>query len=285
LSGNVRAKLAAAVAAGPAYAGNAEALRRFTQITADLAGRPLHELRVLDLACLEGQYGIELALHGAEVVGVDVRETHLAKARFAAELLGLRRYEVRRDDVRNLHPDSYGLFDVVLCIGILYHLDAPDVFDVIRRMASVCSRLLIVDTHVSDWGGRRLSHDGREYRGRKEFEHLPWSTPEERARKPWASIDNASSVWLSRASLQNALQDAGFTSVYECAIPAWPAPRADRATFAAVKGTPVTVHCTPGMPAKANRLPEKTMVRAAGVWIGSFLNRLRAKINPPWRRR
>src|SRR3954451_20701742 len=156
-------------------ASNADALRRFTQITADLAGRPIHELRVLDLGCLEGQYGIELALQGAEVVGVDVREEHLAKARFAAERLGLRRYDVRCDDIRNLHPDSYGVFDVVLCIGILYHLDAPDVFDVIRRMAAVCSRLLLVDTHVSDWRGKRLSYDGRGYRGRKKFEHLPWS--------------------------------------------------------------------------------------------------------------
>src|SRR6266704_3496978 len=166
-------------------ASNALRLRRFLQIAADLTEKPLDQLRVLDLACFEGMYGIEFALHGAEVVGVEVRDGHIAKARFAAEALALGRYEVRQDDVRNLSPDQYGTFDVVLCIGILYHLDSPDVFDVIKRMASVCTRLLIIDTHISNLRGRRLAVDGQIYRGRKIFEHLPWTTAAQRAGKPW----------------------------------------------------------------------------------------------------
>jgi 2-polyprenyl-3-methyl-5-hydroxy-6-metoxy-1,4-benzoquinol methylase len=65
--------------------------RAVLQIVADTAGRPIPELRVLDLACLEGLYGLEMALHGAEVVGLEIREGHLAKAKFAAEALGLGR--------------------------------------------------------------------------------------------------------------------------------------------------------------------------------------------------
>ena len=34
-------------------------LRRIIQIVSDLAGKPPAQLRVLDLACLEGHYGIE----------------------------------------------------------------------------------------------------------------------------------------------------------------------------------------------------------------------------------
>jgi SAM-dependent methyltransferase len=266
-------------------ASNARRLRRFLQLAADLAEKPLAQLRVLDLACLEGMFGIEFALHGAEVVAVEIRDDHIVKARFAAEALGLSRYEVRQDDVRNLSPDQYGNFDVVLCIGILYHLDSPDVFDVIKRMSSVCTRLLILDTHISNLRGRRLAVDGQTYRGRKIFEHLPWTTAAQRARKPWASIDNPSSVWLSSASLESALQDAGFTSVSDCGVPALLEPRVNRATFAAVKGNPVALRCTPdenGSPLP--RVMEASMTEMATRHVRSAVGIVRTKLRE-WRRR
>ena len=44
-------------------------VRRVLQAVRDFCGEDLSRLRVLDLACLEGLYGLELALHGATVVG------------------------------------------------------------------------------------------------------------------------------------------------------------------------------------------------------------------------
>ncbi|MEO6323144.1 MAG: class I SAM-dependent methyltransferase [Thermoanaerobaculia bacterium] len=259
--------------------GNSRLIRRITQATLDLAGKPLDQVRALDLACLEGQYGIELARHGADVVGIEIRETHIAKARFAAEALKLSRYEVRQDDVRNLSVETYGLFDVVLCIGILYHLDAPDVFEVIRRMASVCTRLLIIDTHVSQWVDSGLTFEGKSYRGRRVFEHLSWTTKEQRASKPWASIDNASSVWLSRASLDNALQDAGFTSVFACDVPALPGRRPDRQTIIALKGAPAELHCTPAESgAPLLRSDEKSVMGSLGGFASRLYSVARGKV-------
>jgi SAM-dependent methyltransferase len=267
-------------------AGNAARIRRFLQITADLAGKPLDQLRVLDLACLEGQYGIELALHGAEVVGVEIRDEHIAKARFAAETLGLDRVDIRKDDVRNLSVETYGKFDVVLCIGILYHLDSPDVFEVIRRMADVCTRLLVIDTHISNWRGRKLEIGGRTYRGRRVFEHFRWTTAAQRAKKPWASIDNPSAVWLSRASLENALQEAGFTSVYDCGVPSLHEPRVNRGTFVAVKGIPVTLRATPAANGVAPLLSlEPSLVRTAANYVKRPASILRGKLRELLKRR
>ena len=46
--------------------------RRVIQAVADLARRPLRDLRILDLACLSGYFAIEFATHGAQVVGIDL---------------------------------------------------------------------------------------------------------------------------------------------------------------------------------------------------------------------
>ena len=217
-------------------AGYTRFLRRVLQIASDLTGKPLNRLRVLDLGCLEGVYGIEFALHGAEVVGIDIREANLVKARFAQDALSLSNISFVQDDVRNLSVEKYGQFDVVLCIGILYHLDAPDVFDFVERMSAVCRCLTIIDTHVGLQPNRSHTHQGREYRGWTFAEHAAGETEEEKLKKLWASIDNQKSFWFSRSSLFNLLADVGFTSVYDCQNPAFPGQLSDRDTLVAVKG-------------------------------------------------
>src|SRR6476646_8759794 len=44
-----------------AVTGDEFKLRRIVQIISDLSQKPLNSLRVLDLACLEGMYAIEMA--------------------------------------------------------------------------------------------------------------------------------------------------------------------------------------------------------------------------------
>jgi hypothetical protein len=59
-----------------------EKLRRIVQVVTDIAGTQLHNLGVLDLACLEGGYAIEFARQGAKAVGIEGREASVMKARF-----------------------------------------------------------------------------------------------------------------------------------------------------------------------------------------------------------
>jgi 2-polyprenyl-3-methyl-5-hydroxy-6-metoxy-1,4-benzoquinol methylase len=99
-------------------------LRRLVQVTSDLAGKPISQLRVLDLACREGHYAID-AMQGAEALGIEYRAESFAKARFVKDYLHLDRLTLYQDDLRNLSREKYGEFAVVICSGILYHLDAP----------------------------------------------------------------------------------------------------------------------------------------------------------------
>ncbi len=88
-------------------------------IPADLRGKT-----VLDIGCNGGFYSIEMKRRGADrVLGIDTDEHYLAQARFAARVLGvdieLRRMSVY--DVAQLHEK----FDLVLFLGVLYHLRHP----------------------------------------------------------------------------------------------------------------------------------------------------------------
>ncbi len=226
--------------------------RRILQIVSDITNRPLEELRVLDLACCEGAYSVEFALHGAEVVGIEGREANIVKAQFAKDVLGLDRLTLIEDDVRNLRPKEHGMFDVVLCIGILYHLNVPDVFTFMERVASVCTRLAIIDTHLGITGDVSAKHKSVTYFGDTFREHDPDSSAEERMENPWASLSDPESFWLTRPSLDNLLAKVGFTSVYECHNPSEIYRPADRITLVAIKGTHHQVRSAPNI----NRVPD-----------------------------
>ncbi|MGY4158496.1 tRNA (mo5U34)-methyltransferase [Bradyrhizobium sp. USDA 4461] len=79
---------------------------------------------VLDIGCNAGFYALEMKRRGAaRVLGLDTDEEYLAQARFAAEVTGLD-IEFRRlsaYDVGQLRER----FDLVIFMGVLYHLRHP----------------------------------------------------------------------------------------------------------------------------------------------------------------
>ena len=235
-----------------AITGDEYRLRRVMQIIDDVAARAPQNLRVLDLACLEGMYSVELARRGATVVAIEGREANIAKAAFAKRVLRLDTLTLIQDDVRNLSREKYGEFDIVLCLGILYHLDSPDVFTFLERVAQVCSGFAILATHTSLAAVECQTHDGHEYWGSWSQEHAPDSSPEERERALWASLDNQRSFVFTKASLYNILAHVGFTSAFQCAIPPetiyeYPVPTRglDWSTFLAISGDRTTLLSAP----------------------------------------
>ena len=93
--------------------------RRFAHAIPDLSGRT-----VLDVGCNAGFYSIEMKRRGASrVVGVDSDERYLAQARFAAEVAAVD-IEFHQMSVYEV-PQLGERFDVVLFMGVLYHLRYP----------------------------------------------------------------------------------------------------------------------------------------------------------------
>jgi tRNA (mo5U34)-methyltransferase len=94
--------------------------QRFSHaIPQDLSGRT-----VLDIGCNGGFYSLEMKKRGAaRVVGIDYDEGYLAQARFAANVTGL------DIEFRKLSVYDVGVlrerFDIVLFMGVLYHLRHP----------------------------------------------------------------------------------------------------------------------------------------------------------------
>jgi tRNA (mo5U34)-methyltransferase len=94
--------------------------RRFASaIPEDLTGKS-----VLDIGCNAGFYSMEMKRRGAaRVLSLDSSDAYLAQARFAADVSGLD-IEFRRLSVYDVGKLGEK-FDIVLFLGVLYHLRHP----------------------------------------------------------------------------------------------------------------------------------------------------------------
>jgi tRNA (mo5U34)-methyltransferase len=88
-------------------------------LPADLRGRS-----VLDIGCNGGFYSIEMKRRGADrVVGIDYDDDYLAQARFAAQVSG---FDIEFRQMSVYDVGALGeRFDIVLFLGVFYHLRHP----------------------------------------------------------------------------------------------------------------------------------------------------------------
>lgn len=195
-------------------------MRTFSILYPEISG-----LRIADLGSSEGCFALALALKGANVVSIEARAKEIEKATLLKEHFELANLDLVHDDVKNFSRQAFGNFDIVLALGILYHLDTP--VELLYQIADTTDRL-IVDSHYApadDAGLSRLNPEisnlsqleqvhvnGHTYEGRWFVEY---AADADREAQVWASYSNSRSLWLTKESLLLALNHVGFDVVFE----------------------------------------------------------------------
>jgi tRNA (mo5U34)-methyltransferase len=100
-------------------------------------------LRAIDIGARDGFFSFELERRGAEVVAVDYMPRQGTGFDVAARLLGSS-VEYRQENFYRLRSAELGKFDLVLCLGILYHL--PDFLGALRIARDLCRGRLYLET-------------------------------------------------------------------------------------------------------------------------------------------
>ncbi|MBP6682287.1 MAG: class I SAM-dependent methyltransferase [Halioglobus sp.] len=224
---------------------NAVKVRRVMQLLRDFARGPLAELQVFDFGCAEGVYAIEAALRGVRVKAFDARTPRMEQGRAAAQRLGLANLQFELADIRTINTASHGQADVVLLLGILYHLDSEDLLRVLANVHALCRQFVIIETWVALEAIDTVEISGASYQGMRVREHGDQDTQVERERRLLASMDNSFSFRPTRDSLFAALHRVGFTSICECHLPLYPGMPPDRITLVAHRGEPVALSSYP----------------------------------------
>jgi 2-polyprenyl-3-methyl-5-hydroxy-6-metoxy-1,4-benzoquinol methylase len=102
-------------------------------------------LSIMDLGCYEGGYSVEFARMGLKALGIDVRQSNITLCNQVKKNVALDNLQFIRDDAWN--AEDYGVFDIVFCCGLLYHIDQPIKF--MRMLSRVAKKVLILQTHYA----------------------------------------------------------------------------------------------------------------------------------------
>lgn len=105
-------------------------------------------LRVLDIGCCDGFFSFELERRGADVTAIDFAADGVRGFTLAASLLNSK-LVLKVANVYDLNPVEFGEFDLVLFLGVFYHLRNPQLaLDKIRSVSKP-GTLLMVETQLS----------------------------------------------------------------------------------------------------------------------------------------
>ena len=119
----------------------------------------------VDLACHQGWFSTKLAERGIPLVlGLEARSEHVADARAVTAAMGLKdRIRIEQTDVHAATPELYGQHGLVLCFGLIYHLENPIGALRIAHALTEPGGLCLVETQVVpgmrgfvDWGNHRF---------------------------------------------------------------------------------------------------------------------------------
>lgn len=104
---------------------------------------PLSGKSVIDVGCGIGRFSEMLTEMGADVFCVDGRAENIEKLKEEYPLQKCAVCDVESDEIL-----AHGMFDVVFCYGLLYHLMDPMGF--IKNASKMCKELMFIETCITD---------------------------------------------------------------------------------------------------------------------------------------
>ncbi len=107
--------------------------------------------RLLDVGASDGYFSFEMERRGAEVVAMDFVPESYSGFATARKILGSD-VTYHMDNVYNLSPDTYGKFDIILFLGVLYHLRKPlAALDAIRSVMKTEAQLFVATFLIDEY--------------------------------------------------------------------------------------------------------------------------------------
>ncbi len=131
--------------------------KHFFDPLVELCGGSLAGKRVLDLASNAGFWSLNSINAGCDyVLGVEGRQMHVDQANFVFEVKEVERdrYDFVVGDIFQTDLRQFGNFDVVLCLGLMYHVSKH--VSLLEKISEVNDDILVVDTTLSKAPGSVL---------------------------------------------------------------------------------------------------------------------------------
>jgi tRNA (mo5U34)-methyltransferase len=113
------------------------------QLPSDLSG-----MRVADVGASNGFFSFEARKRGAQVVAFDFRHKDNSGFGLAQYINGMFDIEHYHVNVLDLTPDRFGQFDVVLALGLLYHVSDP--YRALANCAALAAKRLLIESYCID---------------------------------------------------------------------------------------------------------------------------------------
>src|SRR5215218_8748011 len=131
--------------------------KHFFDPVVSLSGGSLEGKRVVDLACNAGYWSLASIEAGADyVLGIEGRQMHVDQASFVFEVKEVERdhYDFVVGDIFETDFRQFGSFDVVLFLGLLYHISKP--IELMEKISEVNDDILVIDTTLAKARGSFL---------------------------------------------------------------------------------------------------------------------------------
>lgn len=165
----------------------------------------------LDLACSEGYFGQRLLEWGAQrVVGMDIRAQNVRRAELIRDHFGIAesRLSFQQGDVFDIDPDTLGRFDVVLLLGLIYHVEDP--VGAVRLARRLTRSLCVIESQLTRQNRPIMHGQGVPDLLFSADASFAVELEEDADQNPLASTPGVLSLIPNRAALELMVRAAGF---------------------------------------------------------------------------